>query len=211
MTDNASPKPKDPPRRFWPLVGLFLTLAILLYLAASWVQVNGRPAAGTSRLQMQGGWILVRPMWLYPVTLLLGIIATVAVIVYRFASRLPSRASWRQLVRVQAEFTRHELDILCACRGRGRQCPKAICEATSKHLDAAERAADPDECRKLSGMDQLIDVWTGASMRLPSATSTQLKWRWCRCFPRKSCGRGYRRFSPASRNARQRIHESVRP
>src|SRR4029453_18094863 len=86
------------------------------------------------------------------------------VIVYRFASRLPSRASWRQLVRVQAEFTRHELVILYGCRGRGRGCTEAILEATSKHLDAAEEAADPDECRKISGMDQLIDVWTGASI-----------------------------------------------
>jgi hypothetical protein len=166
MTDNDSAKPKDPdpPRRTLPLVGLLLTMAILLYLAASWVQVTGRPAAGTSRLGMQGGWIVFRPIWLYPVTLLLGIIATVAGIIYLFASRLPSRASWRQLVRVQAEFTRHELDILCARRGRGRGCTEAICEATRKHLDAAEQAADPDECRKVSGMDQLIDVWTGASI-----------------------------------------------
>ena len=97
MTENASAE-DSVRRRFLPWIGLVLAILILPYLIVSWLQVAGRPAETSTKLDLEGVWLIVRPGWLYPSGLLAIILLLVAVVAYPVAASLALRASWRALV-----------------------------------------------------------------------------------------------------------------
>jgi hypothetical protein len=155
-----------------PVVSL-LALVVFVYVTVSWLQVGVRRSLKTTTgVAIQDRLIAIRPTWLYPVILILIVLGTIFFILYQIVTRLPSRGSWRDLVCVQADFIEHQLEILCAYHKHTRRRrtdlePDIICEATKAHLREARRAADrnraADPERSRARIDQLIDVWTGAS------------------------------------------------
>ena len=151
-------------RRILPSIGLLLAVLILLYLIVSWLRAAGRPARSTSQLELDGAWVVFQPVWLYPVTLLTVILLLFAWVAYPVAARLASRASWRELVLVQAGFALRQLEILCA--GGGPDCAErnSAYAATRYHLKEAEQAARWQPRSPRWRIEQLCDAWTGASI-----------------------------------------------
>jgi hypothetical protein len=153
-------------------------LALLFaYFAVSWLQRSGRPL-GTTGVEIRGVWIAFQLIWLYPVILLTIILIAEGYVFYRITAKLPSHGAWREVVCVQADFMKYQLKILDVHRKRGKGIRRrrrghetevdaeaeAACEAIIAHLNKATQAAYPEPSRKLKRMDQLIDVWTGASI-----------------------------------------------
>jgi hypothetical protein len=163
MTENA-PAEGNSRRRLLLRVGRFSAILILLYLAVSWLYTGGRPAGKAGQPEFQGIWLSVRPVWLYPTILLAGIVLFLAFVVWPIAGRLPSRGSWRELVGVQATFAQQQLEILCARGGPDCQPEHSPYAATKQHLEAACRAARHEPRASGSRIDELVDVWTGASV-----------------------------------------------
>jgi hypothetical protein len=172
MTDNTPDDGSSIVRRILVPVVWLLALLAFGYVTVSWLQVGvRRNLKTTTGVAIQDRLIAIRPTWLYPVILILIVLGTIFFILYQVVARLPSHGSWRDLVRVQANFIEHQLDILCAYKRIRRRPtdiePDIICEATRAHLREARRAADPsravDPKRSRGWTDQLIDVWTGAS------------------------------------------------
>lgn len=153
----------------WSLFPVSVLLALFfVYFAVSWLQSSSRPLDKTG-VAMRDVWIGFQPVWLYPAILLAIIFITATFVLYRIGTQLPSRGSWRELVRVQADAIEHQLETLYAShkqthRRRRDDEANAVWNATRVHLKNARDAADPEQSHKRSRLDQLIDVWTGASI-----------------------------------------------
>jgi hypothetical protein len=87
----------------WRLFPVSVLLALFfVYFAVSWLQASSRPLDNTG-VAMREVWIAFQPVWLYPAILLAIIFISATFVLYRIGIQLPSRGSWRELVRVQAD------------------------------------------------------------------------------------------------------------
>ena len=231
MTESISGEGNSAKRRF-PL-GLPLAL-LFTYFAVSWLQVSPHPP-DTIGVEMQGVWIALNPVWLYPVILLVIILITETYVLYRVSTLIPSRGAWREVVCVQADFMEHQLNILYAYHERSKGIrhrrrdleaeekaeAQAACKATLAHLRKARQAANPEPSREGSRLDQLIDVWTGASIEaafrslhaaavtmVPLLPEEEIEARIPEALARlKNCPSTDSRRQEAEKNLRSRISE----
>ena len=148
-------------RRLFFGLGMVAVGAVAVYLIGGWLRAGG-PDTGT-QLTIRNGWILLRPIWLYPVVVLVIGLLLVLVLAVLITRKQASGETWRTEVMVQADYLEHELYVLLAMRSASM--PDALVDsvtnAVKRQLDEARLAADP-KLRPRTTAGRIVDAWSAA-------------------------------------------------
>jgi uncharacterized membrane protein len=142
-------------------LGLFVAAAVAVYLIGGWLQAVERDER--AQLTFEHGWVLVRPLWIYPVALLVIAFVLVLALGVMIARKQAAGETWRAHVFVEADYLQHELDILKAKRSVSMSdaLVDSVTNAVKEHLKEAREAADPKN-RPHTTAGRIVEAWSAA-------------------------------------------------
>jgi hypothetical protein len=167
MVEVPNMQPAAPPeseatgarwRRAFYRLGMVAAVAVAVYLIGGWLRA-GESDTGT-QLTIRDGWIVLRPIWLYPVAVLvIGLLMVLALAVL-ITRKQASGETWRTEVICQADALQHELDVLTAMR-QPDDFVKSVKAAVMTQLDEARQTADPKN-RPTTTAGRIVEAWSAA-------------------------------------------------
>jgi hypothetical protein len=148
-------------RRVLVGLGVFAAIAVAGYLIGGWLRAVERDER--AQLTIEDGWVLVRPLWIYPVALLAIGFVLVLVLGVLIARKQAAGETWRAHASVEADYLQHELDILKAKRSVSMSdaLVNSVTNAVKEHLKEAQEAADPKN-RPRTTAGRIVEAWSAA-------------------------------------------------
>jgi hypothetical protein len=150
----------------WPLQGMgaFLAVVLVVYLVGGWLRADD--SDDRTQLALRGGWVLLRPTWLYPVALLAMGLLVVLVLAVVIARKQAAGEAWRAQVRAKADYLQYELEHLLATQSRRLPQPvvDSVRTAVTEQLKKAREAAHPTS-RHPATVGRMAEAWSAAKVR----------------------------------------------